>query len=1066
MFNNLPSSLPAPLNLPEVVATTGEGSENPTTVAEAWKTIEAWMNAERKALQDLRDRFDLIKNTPLQKQAVPVSIATAPIFAKPSAKPESNKRKEAPASLDAIPKTKAPSKTPKEPHAILIDNSRTLLKTMIDGRRVHFSLDHKKREAYDSLTHEFYATVRKEVGKIELFLKHNPEHASAAELNEWKYIWRTIGHQVEVTLPTKAVLAEFPDLDEENSPLHALISGFLVAQGSEQKLCVSHPLIALYVRLVYTDNVMSYFKSQIVNLINAFPNWKLGFSLKIGEREVKYIDLTPLQIWLVISQSGKGAQVPPSAYSLQEPSPADTCSALRLEGDKTTIINPFTDYLLSLNLTGNLKDGLFHWGSNIILHLLSERILLELDHPAIKDRLLLLCEVIKRIRHNNGAAPPGYTTNLETLISLFDHYKIENPFIKHPIGISTNANSFYKSFLDKLASFDKPIYTTELISPGHYFKKIPAQKADQKEWQARFEQVRVAYFNWLFNNMDSSADWTEYTMKFPMSLDTLEERYRFFLKFNSHPENEDDDELGGIFYPIPNFIVNGNEVSISPRYSFCENFFHQLLEEKEGCLQQVENVLATYLLSHYPKSQLPLEANGWDHDTLVRKHWLVEEEAFRVFTSIPINWTDDGEGQIKGTMTLSDVITMVRRKESIDALFQRSVQANDKVVADFPMEDTPFTVTSPHAALHNGEDGVEINHTNPYPLTAEQAPAAAAVSLDLFAPHLSVVTPGQPRGLHNFGNTCYINSSIQALLCFKGLKDLFQLKFQPPVNDPKKEPAQNYLDYRELLIDFMKAYQAGTELITFDEKNRPSGGLLYRLRADMISSSLHREFFMNGMGQHDAQGYTTLALDSLFYKFKQTITYSAEVEQETIKRSKDEELGMLIVEFVRANKDEPYKLSEMIRASRVERIVADPNNKWRYLDTKEQKLETDTYTITKTLTDPPPLLIINLNRNAYDRELKRQVKITDPVVLDEAESLDLSAYAEPGKLAKYKLIACVNHTNNKTDFGHYITYGVRGDDHYLFNDENVRKLDADGIAYAKEKIVPETYLLFYQREDV
>ena len=155
MFNNFPSSLPPPIDLPQVI-TSSEETGAPSSVAEAWKSIEAWMNAERKALQELRNRFEALKQSTLHKQAAPITQAAA--SALQSLMPK--KRKETPA-VDAPSKLKVQAIKECEPHHILLENSRTMLKEMINGKKVHFQLDHKRGEAYDSLSHEFYESARK-----------------------------------------------------------------------------------------------------------------------------------------------------------------------------------------------------------------------------------------------------------------------------------------------------------------------------------------------------------------------------------------------------------------------------------------------------------------------------------------------------------------------------------------------------------------------------------------------------------------------------------------------------------------------------------------------------------------------------------------------------------------------------------------------------------------------------------------------------------------------------------------------------------------------------------------
>jgi len=64
----------------------------------------------------------------------------------------------------------------------------------------------------------------------------------------------------------------------------------------------------------------------------------------------------------------------------------------------------------------------------------------------------------------------------------------------------------------------------------------------------------------------------------------------------------------------------------------------------------------------------------------------------------------------------------------------------------------------------------------------------------------------------------------------------------------------------------------------------------------------------------------------------------------------------------------------------------------------------------------------------------------------------------PSEMIKYNLIGIIVHTG-QVNSGHYVSYSKRGDDWYLFDDENTRKVSAKDVS------LKEAYILLYQKDN-
>ncbi|KAJ8975315.1 hypothetical protein NQ317_000494 [Molorchus minor] len=115
---------------------------------------------------------------------------------------------------------------------------------------------------------------------------------------------------------------------------------------------------------------------------------------------------------------------------------------------------------------------------------------------------------------------------------------------------------------------------------------------------------------------------------------------------------------------------------------------------------------------------------------------------------------------------------------------------------------------------------------------------------------------------------------------------------------------------------------------------------------------------------------------------------------------------------------------------------------------------TDGERITR-IVEAPPRLILTLKHFRYDPASQQRTKLLQRVKLDRQVHLDKY---------QYELYAAVVHCGSSVDSGHYYTYAKDEEDWYKFNDCSVIKTTSDELCKLKP---PETpYILFYARQDV
>ncbi|XP_058820538.1 ubiquitin carboxyl-terminal hydrolase 38 isoform X2 [Topomyia yanbarensis] len=109
----------------------------------------------------------------------------------------------------------------------------------------------------------------------------------------------------------------------------------------------------------------------------------------------------------------------------------------------------------------------------------------------------------------------------------------------------------------------------------------------------------------------------------------------------------------------------------------------------------------------------------------------------------------------------------------------------------------------------------------------------------------------------------------------------------------------------------------------------------------------------------------------------------------------------------------------------------------------------------------PRNLILTLKHFRYDQQRHTRAKLMNKVLHDEAISLRIVSEINPPSVVHYSLYAAVVHAGTSMDSGHYYTYAQdESDCWYKFNDNYVTKCSADELHSLSSPNTP--YILFYQ----
>ncbi|XP_030751447.1 ubiquitin carboxyl-terminal hydrolase 35 [Sitophilus oryzae] len=316
----------------------------------------------------------------------------------------------------------------------------------------------------------------------------------------------------------------------------------------------------------------------------------------------------------------------------------------------------------------------------------------------------------------------------------------------------------------------------------------------------------------------------------------------------------------------------------------------------------------------------------------------------------------------------------------------------------------------------------------------------------------SVVTPvrslNEKVGLYNLGNTCYMNSVLQALYMSKAFRNQVLLQSETML------PLFSKLQILFALLQHSKKFcLSPNDILTL---LRPPGFVLGHQHDSSeflgyLLDTLHEQeksktcVISSSEGEEAAAEPPLTVVQQSFGGKTVTVSRCAECGTKSERIDEFRDLQLSIPQNVENNSVQ--SLLEYFLQS--EKLCGD--NQYR-CDTCDRL--TDGERITKIVSIPSHL-ILTLKHFRFDSVSQTRTKLLQRVNLESRICLEGSCF---------DLYAAVVHCGNTVDSGHYYTFARDSTGWYKFNDSTVSKTTEQNLHTVKP---PETpYILFYAREDM
>ncbi|CAH0546766.1 unnamed protein product [Brassicogethes aeneus] len=300
-------------------------------------------------------------------------------------------------------------------------------------------------------------------------------------------------------------------------------------------------------------------------------------------------------------------------------------------------------------------------------------------------------------------------------------------------------------------------------------------------------------------------------------------------------------------------------------------------------------------------------------------------------------------------------------------------------------------------------------------------------------------------GLNNLGNTCYMNSVLQALFMTKTFRNRILL------NDKEMMALFSKLQVLFALLQHSKKYSLSPNDIL--NLSRPPGFV----PGHQHDSSEFLGYLLDTLHEQEKNLFSQPELDDSMTGIVPTMVQESfggktgtvsQCDECLTKSERGDNFRELQLSFPPSICEDQSVQTLLHYYLQPEKLSGDN----QYHCDNCGRL-TDGERVTKII-DPPQRLVLTLKHFRYDPALQQRTKILQRVKLNSHLQLENQ---------QYELYAAVVHCGSSVDSGHYYTFARDGSDWYKFNDCSVMKTTGEDLCKLKP---PETpYILFYVRQD-